>query len=740
MRILPRAILAIILFGYCVSVAAVENSLDFRGLKEVYSVEEQGFSFTASGNIVRTDNKVQMQSAIPLVALPRRAKVVKAFLYWSGEVLSVSSADTSVDLILPNGKPRKVYADDVRSSIQGGLLYSCRADVTKHVHSNGLYQIKELDLDPIRGTTGVSGSWALVVVYKLPGFSKSKVTVYDNLNGGNSVVEGGEIRTRVGPAVIVEERPKDALFYLKKGDECFSTGNYVRSFASYLAAIAKSPIFSVSYILEVRKNRLFAAVETGMHLVRPFLVRLNSILAGFFIGYTSVLNLIYLLLTVIAAYVAKRYLDENRGIPYEEYVRNNRMLPVSILISAYNEEHAIGRTLSSLLRLKYPEYEIIVINDGSKDGTLDVLRREYDLREAEPVFASALPTHSINKVYRSGKFPILRVIDKKNSGKADSLNAGINLSRCPLFCTIDADTILEEDALFQLALPVLKNPEEVVSTTGMVRLRNGCEVKEGVIVKRGLPDSFLAIIQVLEYIRAYSIGRIGWNLFNSHMIVSGAFSLYQKELVIRLGGYHRYAIGEDVELNMRIHRALLEAGRRYRIIYVLTARCLTQAPVDFKSLSRQRNRWQQGLITTIRLNTRVLFNRRYHHLGMFTVPFYALLEMPAPILEFFGYVIMPIFALFGMVSVKYMLILLGLVFVYGSGLSYLALILDERFFKFYGKESYRKLSWCLFLENFGFHQLTVIWRMRGIVDYLKGVHVRGMGWKSPQRLEVAHSV
>lgn len=718
------------------------STLDSGKFEKVYTAEDQGLSFTAAGNSVTTDMKVIPQSAISIVAIPWRAKVVKAFLYWSGEVLAVSSADTSVDLILPGGKIRKVYADEVGSTLKGGLLFSCRADVTDSVRSDGVYRIKELDLDPVRDRSGPAGgglgSWSLVIVYKIPGFpSRSRVTVYDSLDEGTSAIEEGNLKTRIGPALIVEKRPPDVLYFLKKGDDQFSSGSYARSLKSYGAAITRSPVFAVLCIVEVRMNRVVAAIQRGGHLLKPFLVKANSVLAVFFIAYALLLNLIYLILTLIAAHLAGEYLDEDQSVRQDAVAGRNRVLPISILISAYNEEQTIGRTLGSVLRLKYPEYEVIVVNDGSKDQTLEVLKQEYALREHVAAVANTLPAYGVRAIYRSQKFPHLYVIDKKNSGKADSLNAGLNLSHCPLFCTIDADTILEEDALFRLALPILKEPEEVVGTTGMIRVRNGCTAEGGVVVRREVPGSFLAVMQVLEYIRAYSIGRIGWDLFNAHVIVSGAFSLYRKDLVVRLGGYHRYAIGEDVELNMRIHKALLEEKQRYKIVYVLGARCLTQAPVDFKSLARQRNRWQQGLMTAVRLNTRTLFNPRYGYLGMLAVPFYALLEMPAPLLELFGYVLMPLFALFDMLSVKYMLILLGLVMIYGSGLSFLAVLLDRRYFKFYDRRSYRRLFWHLLSEGFGFHQLTVFWRLKGIVDYLKEVHVREMGWRSPERLKVA---
>ncbi len=742
--LLPLFAPVIILLGAGTLYAAEEGSAS-KKLQAVCSIEDKGISFIAAENSVTTDRKTVPQSAISLVAIPPRAEVVRAYLYWNGEVIAVSSADTGVDLIPPNGKARQVFADDVRSGFERGLAYSCRADVTGYVRSNGVYRIRGLDLDPIRGKGGaagkVSGRWALIVIYKVPGLSsKARVVLYDSLSDGGAVVEPGVLKARVGPALVVEMRPKDALFHLKRGDECFLSRRWGRSLGHYGLAFVRSPLFAGSYLLEVRLNRIVTGIQRGMYKLRPFLVKMNSGLALFFIAYALLVNAVYLALTLIAASNARRSLEEGRSVEYESFIRRNKIVPVSILVAAYNEEAAIERTLVSLLRLKYPEYEVIVINDGSKDGTLEVLKRRYDLREHSVEAPQGLPACPVRQVYRSAAHPNLFVIDKENSGKADSLNAGINLSRFPLFCTVDADTILEEDALFQLALPVLTGAEDVVGVTGMVRLRNGCEVKDGAVVRKEAPDSFLAGMQVLEYIRAYSIGRIGWNAFNAHVIVSGAFSLYRKDLVVRLGGYHRYAIGEDVELNMRIQRALLEAKCDYRILYAPAARCFTQAPADFKSLARQRNRWQQGLITTVRLNTRLLFNPAYGFLGMFAMPFYAFLELPAPVLEFFGYIVMPLFALFGMLSAKYVLILLGLVFLYGTGVSFLAVLIDWKNFGFYGDKSYRKLAARLLLENFGFHQLTVFWRMQGILDYLKEVHVRGMGWRSPDRWTALESV
>jgi len=619
------------------------------------SVSENDLNHIAVGNVVTKDDKSRPQSSLSIIELPSNAEVAKADLYWSGEVLPVGSADTTVDLIVPGGKVRRVHAEEVTSALDGGLVYSCRADVTRHVRSGGLYRIKEMDLDPIRGKSdrpgSVLGRWRMVIAYKSP----------------------------------------DLPFHARLWDmglNCMLVGFWLT--ADFL--------------------------EKALRGMMPALWL-------FLFIYAVLINLAYLGLTLLAAFLTGKTLREAQSVRYEEFVGSGSAPPVSILISAHNEELSIGRTLDALLKLKYPRYEIIVVNDGSSDGTLDLLERNYILRGHQAAVPTVLPARGIRRVYRSGTFPGLYVIDKENSGKADSLNAGLNLSRFPLFCTVDADTILEEEALFQLVLPLWKDPEGVVAATGMVRAPE--------------PTTFLSAIQAVEYMRAYNIGRMGWNAFNAQVIVSGALSLYRKDWVVRVGGYRRYAIGEDVELNMRIHRVLLESGRKYRIPYVPSARCLTQVPADLKGLARQRRRWQQGLVTIVRLNARALFNPKYGCLGMVAMPFYALLELPAPVLELFGCLLMPLFSVFGMLGVRQMLILLGLVWMYGSGLSFFAVLLDRKHFRFYKGRSYGRMLFWLFFESFGFHQLTVFWRLQGIAEYLRGGRVREMGWISPGRLQAA---
>jgi len=698
------------LFAYA---STLDTDFDANKPVKFYELKGRGITYASYGSRITSDNIFHPQAVISIVNLPRQSEIIKSYLYWTGKVLPVSSADTNLTLIMPNERVERINADEVWSTLKEGLLYLCRADVTKYITKNGAYLLKDIMLDPVRSEEGAAGKiygrWSLIIIYKIPGLpSSAKISIYNGLDTSDNLVP-----------VVIEQRPKDVIYYLKK--------------ASYFRAFKESPRFVGSYFWQIVNYFIVAFAQKFTMFLKPILARIVTNLSIFFIIYAVLVNTIYLLLTIIAAYFVKKFMVENKKINYMEYIKSNALLPVSILISAYNEEISIVRTITALLRSKYPKYEIIVINDGSKDRTLDILKKEFNLNEFYMPQSAFIPTKKINKIFRSDKFENLYVIDKENSGKADSLNAGINISSAPLFCTIDADTILEQDAIFQLALPFHKKSDAVVVTTGMVRLYNGCTIENGIVTKRAIPTAFLNLIQVVEYIRAYSIGRIGWNVFNAQVIVSGAFTMYKKDIIIKLNGYHRYAIGEDVELNMRIHRFLINKKQTYKIMYVPSAQCLTQAPTNIKSLARQRNRWHQGLLTSIKLNISMLFNPRYGYLGMLALPFFALFEFSAPVLELFGYIIIPALTIFNMVSVKYMLLLLGAVIVYSVILSSAAIFLDKIYFKFYNTKSYLKLIFCSCFEAFGFHQLSVFWRFGGILDYLKQVHTGKIGWRSPDR-------
>jgi cellulose synthase/poly-beta-1,6-N-acetylglucosamine synthase-like glycosyltransferase len=388
--------------------------------------------------------------------------------------------------------------------------------------------------------------------------------------------------------------------------------------------------------------------------------------------------------------------------------------PVSILVPAYNEEATIAASIRSMLQLTYSEFEVIVINDGSKDATLDVLVREFKLLPFPEAYRRRIATRDIRQVYRSTRFPNLRVIDKVNGGKADSLNAGINVSRYPLFCGVDADSILQRDSLEKVVEPFLRDPT-VVAAGGTVRVANGCEVSGGFLTKVGLPNNIWALFQVVEYLRAFLFGRLGWSAIGGMLIISGAFGVFRKDAVILAGGYRPDTIGEDMELVVRMHRLLREKGEPYRVEFVPDPVCWTEAPEDFRTLKNQRIRWQRGLAESLWANRRLLFSRNGGAPGWLAFPFMLAFEWLGPLVELFGYAFMVFAVLAGALSWQafgaFLFVAIGL----GILLSASGILLEEMSFHIYPRgKQLLALGLVVLVENFGYRQLNTVWRLIGL--------------------------
>lgn len=388
--------------------------------------------------------------------------------------------------------------------------------------------------------------------------------------------------------------------------------------------------------------------------------------------------------------------------------------PVSILVPAYNEEASIAASVRSMLQLTYSEYEVVVINDGSKDATLDVLKREFGLLPFPEAYRRLIPTKEIRTIYRSTRFPNLRVIDKFNGGKADSLNAGINAARYPLFCGVDADSILQRDSLERVTQPFLRDPT-MVATGGTIRVANGCEVRGGFLTKVGLPSNPWALFQVVEYLRAFLFGRLGWSAVNGMLIISGAFGVFRKDAVVSVGGYRPDTIGEDMELIVRLHRLLRARRQPYRIEFVPDPVCWTEAPEDFKTLKNQRIRWQRGLAESLNANWGLMFSRNGGVPGWLAFPFMLLFEWLGPLVEMGGYLFMAVAFLTGEISWQafstFMFVAIGL----GVLLSASGLLLEEMSFHIYPRgKQLLLLGLVVLLENLGYRQLNTWWRLTGL--------------------------
>jgi cellulose synthase/poly-beta-1,6-N-acetylglucosamine synthase-like glycosyltransferase len=439
-------------------------------------------------------------------------------------------------------------------------------------------------------------------------------------------------------------------------------------------------------------------------------------LQWFFLAYFVALTLVYALLNLNAIRVIGREAEARATLLLPKFFSGLEP-PISLVIPAKDEESTIAGTVRSLLQLEYPSFEIIVVSDGSTDGTLDVLRREFRLVPFPAAYRVSIPTQPIRAVYRSLKHANLRVIDKENGGKSDALNAGLNAVKCPLFCAVDADSVLQRDSLQRVVRPFLEDPTTIASG-GTIRVANGCRVSEGFIETVGMPRSWLARIQVVEYLRAFLFGRMGWSPMNAMLIVSGAFGLFRRSVVVEAGGYRTDTVGEDMELVTRLHRLHRLSGKRYRIVFVPDPICWTEVPESLAVLCRQRMRWQRGLLESLAANWRLAFHPRGGAAGWFAFPVLFVFEALGPVVEASGYAFLVASFLLGYMSwsafVAFLLAAVGT----GALLSTSSLLLEEISFHLYKRPRHLAvLLAAMLIENFGYRQLQALWRVRAAVEW-----------------------
>jgi cellulose synthase/poly-beta-1,6-N-acetylglucosamine synthase-like glycosyltransferase len=441
---------------------------------------------------------------------------------------------------------------------------------------------------------------------------------------------------------------------------------------------------------------------------------LNAIVLAYFV----LLNTVYLLASLVAFKSLRRYVHRLRSLDVEALIGSGAAPAITLVVPAYNEEATCVEATHALLTLRYSEYEVVVVNDGSRDRTLAVLTEAFDLVPAARLASAAIPTNPVRQVYRSRRHPNFWVVDKENGGKADALNAGLNACRTPLFCVIDADSILEPDALMRVARPFLED-ERTVAVGGIVRIANGSSVAGGRVRDVRLPRSLLARLQVLEYLRAFLSGRVAWAELNATLIISGAFGLFKRGVVVDAGGYHTDTVGEDMELVVRLHRHCRERGIAYRITFVPDPVAWTECPETIGALARQRDRWQRGLAESLVPHRRMLFNPRYGSVGLLAFPYFFFLEMLGPVVEVLGYIAFVGVLLIGAWSSAYVLAFLSLAIFFGIALSAAAVGLEELTFRRYSRWSdLRQLFWLAVVENAGYRQLTAWWRVRGLISSL----------------------
>ncbi len=434
------------------------------------------------------------------------------------------------------------------------------------------------------------------------------------------------------------------------------------------------------------------------------------------IVYFLLLNGMYLLLNLLSmisllGYI-RRHAEIGEAAPYLGVEP-----PISVLMPAFNEEATIRTSVRSMLQLQYPEFEVVVINDGSKDATLAVLSEEFDLIAYPEPLRQAVPHKPVVGIYRSRRYPNLKVIDKQNGGKADALNAGINAARHGLFCGVDADSILQRDSLLRVVQPFMEDTR-TVAAGGTVRIANGSTVRGGFLISAGLPTNWIARFQIVEYLRAFLFGRLGWSPMNAVLIISGAFGLFDRERVMQVGGYRSDTVGEDMELVVRLHRHHRLNRIPYRIRYLPDPICWTEAPEDLGTLGRQRSRWQRGLAESLAAHARLCFSSRGGAPGWLAWPFMAVFEWLGPLIELGGYLFMFVGLAMGWISHTALAIFLLVAIGMGILLSVNGLLLETMSFRVYNRRrDVLRLFGMAVLENFGYRQLNTLWRCRGMYQW-----------------------
>ena len=465
-----------------------------------------------------------------------------------------------------------------------------------------------------------------------------------------------------------------------------------------------------------------------------------ELLAIVALAYFVALNTLYLVFTAIAWKGVTRHRHERAYAAVDETLASPLTAPISVLLPAYNEEAGIVESVRSLLALRYPELEVVVVDDGSTDATLERLVEAFDLARVRKALRTTVPTAPVRATYASRSHPELWVVEKENGGKADALNAGLNAARYPYVCAIDADAVLEEEALLRVAKPVLDDPTLVAATGGIVRIANGCRIEHGQVTEVGLPRSRLATVQVVEYLRAFLVGRVGWSRLGSLLIISGAFGLFRRSLVESVGGWATDTVGEDVELVVRLHRRLRESGEDYRIEFTPDPVCWTEAPEDLRTLSRQRRRWQRGLAETLWRHRAVAFRPRYGVLGLVAFPYFIVFELLGPAVQLLGLPATIAAASVGAVSPMFLASFLIVSVLLGILLSIAALALEEFNFRRHVRTSevVRLVAYAV-VENLGFRQLNDAWRLQAFVDLARhrtewgAMRRRGLGYEAGRR-------
>ncbi|HWO69856.1 MAG TPA: glycosyltransferase [Actinomycetota bacterium] len=430
----------------------------------------------------------------------------------------------------------------------------------------------------------------------------------------------------------------------------------------------------------------------------------------FVLAYFAALNALYAFFSYVGLRTVVVYSRELSEVALKDLLEQEVYKPVSILVPAHNEERSIVAAVRSFVSLRFPLFEVVVVSDGSTDRTVDVLIEAFALVEDPRIYAKVIPTRPVRRVLRSLRYPNLLVIDKENGGKADALNAALNAARYPLVAPVDSDSLLDPQAILR-ASRLFVEDDRVLAVGGTVRPLNGAVIREGRVAELRMPRRWVERLQIVEYARAFFLGRAGWTRFGALLIISGAFGLFRRDAVVRVGGFWTGTVGEDMEIVMRLHKESRRAGQPHVVAFTPDPICWTEVPSDLRTLRRQRNRWHRGLWTNLWRHRDMLLNPRYGRLGLLAVPYFWAFEGLGPIVEVAGYAMLVVSAATGTLNVSFASLFLALAVLYGVLLSQIGVGVEAFLLQRYPRLSDRlALLGAALLEFVGFRQVLALER------------------------------
>jgi len=440
----------------------------------------------------------------------------------------------------------------------------------------------------------------------------------------------------------------------------------------------------------------------------------------FFYAFLAISS--YIILSIISTFEIIEYVKKNSFVDYKEILSSTISPSISIIAPAYNESLNIVENVRSLLSNHYVNYDVIIVNDGSKDDSLEKLIKAYDLVPINYLVNEQIYTQPLREgVFKSTNpaFDKLLVVDKENGGKADALNMGLNISNSKYVACIDVDCLLLEDALLKMIKPFLEVTDvKVIATGGVIRIANSCLIKDGKLLDVNLPKKLLEKSQIIEYLRSFLIGRMAWSRLNGLLVISGAFGLFDKKTAIDVGGYDTNTVGEDMEIIVRMRRYMQDIGEKYKVAYIPDPLCWTEAPDNYKIFISQRNRWTRGTIETLRKHRKLAFNPKYKSLGLLSYPYWLIFERLAPIIEVIGIVYFIILMILKEVKWEYALAFFMLAYLFTVLFTIVAIFSEELTFNQYKKKGtgFRLLVTTV-LEPFILHPFILYAAIRGNIDY-----------------------